>query len=380
MKISRAPFVFALLPLLMTSCSKEMDPATEAGNSLAPGSVAQPQFMADPGTALAVAGAVLDVAVKLKSLFGRSDDGRETRRQLAVIQAQNAEIINRLGQVLDILNNLGVIVQRSVREELLTHIRTTLGSNFQLYYETRAAEMEDPRSRSTAYQRYERDILPAIRPLARQIANREVYGFAHFNAVGHSMFIETWIARRLREPVAFRKQSGQFYKAYFGQVLDPTIAGSVGQRLAASIAQRDRLSTILDQADAVVASGRTWTATEVTRRTRCRGGERTTLIDVTRVVRGDRTAGYSVVEVSRGNQRNEDTCDYDGPRCRQCLALTDLSDPVDTGDQSAAGRADYWNAVRQVHSQVAGDVEVLSKTAETAKVYLEQADQLAVRG
>lgn len=340
----------------------------------------------DPATVLAVANGGLDVAIKLKQLFGSGDSGdREIRQRLRAIQQQNAQIIARLNQVLEILNNLGVIVSQSVRAELVEQQRAVVGSNLQLFYETYGAELDDTsaRARSIAYQRYERDLLPALRPLIRQFAeNTDHYGFGAFETVGQGMLAETWMARRIREPLAFRKQAGATYATYFTRVLDPQIANSVGGQLAAKSAQRNRLKAILDGADARVRGGFSITRRERTGTRPCRGGRITITHNITYTVQGDQAAGYRLVETARTGARedNSQCTTGDGPTCPMCLDNALLPDPVDNGDMTPQGRVAYWNAVRKHHVEVAHEVTALEAFARTAQTYLEVAQQVARGG
>jgi hypothetical protein len=333
---------------------------------------------------ITVATASFSIASSLKSLFGRSgNDNREIKRKLDALMAQNNQILQTLGQIVGILNNLGVTVRQNVRYELIFDKQTLLLSEVKQLVEVWSAEILDPAARRLAAERYKNDILPDVRDIRGQLMD-EGYGFAPADTIGSALLMELWMSRRLQEPMSYRREIGTTYVAYFDRTLNPVLEGSPAQALATATAQRDRMDAILDAAEARVGAGG-WTA-ETYRGTRSYTSGRTTYYTDYRTLQtalGNRTAGFSV------NVRDEVLREYrytePSEGCRRCLnfamfAAGDPGDPVDRSDATPAGRVHYWNQVRQTWLTASQNVEVLTKVVETMNVYRAEAERARVSG
>jgi hypothetical protein len=107
-----------------------------------------PLVPVDPVTAITITNGALDIAIKLKSLFGRGgNDSARILKDLAIIRKQNEIIIRQLAAVLDILSNLGVIVRMAVRDEIVQLIKDRLSVALIRFYETYHVEVEHPELR-----------------------------------------------------------------------------------------------------------------------------------------------------------------------------------------------------------------------------------------
>lgn len=331
----------------------------------------------DPATVLAVVGAGLEVAKKLKELFGKNSTGGNTRL-LAEIHSQNAQIITMLGQVLVILDNLGVTIRAGVRDELLNHIKVTLSVNFQRFYETWQAELASPAARRQAPARY-KEIQDISANLGRHFASHEAYGYAHFQTVGHAMLVEMWISHRLKEAKEFRRQAAKTYATYFEAVLNPDEIGSISAQLVAAQAQVARMDKILADADEFISKKPTWILPR-----RKISGDRMNWVtaEIERTITGNRTSGYLPKDRYINRRSEHERPAGGGPgggggigKKKDDLASLE-PDPVDTGDKSALGRIKYWNSVRTVYLKAVGEVQALEKSKETANIYKNIAQEI----
>lgn len=324
-----------------------------------------PLVPVDPVTAITVANGALDIAIKLKSLFGRDDDDSERiLKELAIIRRQNEIIIKQLAAVLEILNNLGVIVRKAVRDEIVQLIKDRLSVALLRFYETYHVDVEHPELRDQAKQKY-LALRPTFADLGRLIATGSTYGYGHFHTVGLSMIVEDWLSKRVGDAPAFRRQAAMTYIAYFDSALDVTDTGSIGAQLKALQEQSARLVDILDKADKKIREGFSQTWDYVTHR-----GSKTEYYQVTETVLGDRHAGYS----SRRTEKLVKTETEGGQNSGGVGGGTHfVPDPVDTWDNSVRGRTAYWNAVCTSLSVCRNDIRVLESAKEACEFYIEQA-------
>lgn len=327
----------------------------------------------DPATALAVAGAGLDVAIKLKQLFGKNSKGGDTKL-LADIQRQNAQIIRMLGEVLIILGNLGVTIRAGVRDELLNHIKETLKVAFGQFYDTWEAELKNPGDsivRVQATDKYKR-FHNTIADIGRQVASTESYGYAHFQTVGHAMLVEMWISHRVEEARAFRLEAAETYATYFETVLNPKEVGSVAAQLVAAQTQVARMDTILVNADNNAAG---YPKSEVVGQKTKQKGRTISYYDIVRTMAGDRISGYSYNDTSVLTKTERDRPEH--PFLSNQEALSQRTDPSDTGSKSIAGRVKYLNSVRAVYLAAKSEAEALEKSKDTASLYLDIAREIS---
>ncbi|BDU16924.1 hypothetical protein [Lysobacter auxotrophicus] len=317
----------------------------------------------DPVTAIAVTNGALDIAIKLKSLFGSRRDNAETKKMLGILIKQNAKIISQLNQVLAILNNLGVIVQQAVRTELATFLKDGISADLLSFYETYAVDVEHPELDKEVRSRYEA-ILPTFVRGGRQFTLSDTYGFGHFHTVGLAMVMEDWIRERLGQHITFRTQAMNTYIAYLERVIDPSEPGSVGAQLAVADAQIARLSALLDAADAKVRAGFTLKGRV---RWKTDGGwdiELTTF----HTAKGDRVTGYSV-----HSEEKETARERNNPHLAERVAG---ADPIDNGDKSVQGRVAYWNAIRAALAIAENDRRILLTSIAGANKYIEYGRQV----
>jgi hypothetical protein len=331
-------------------------------------------YAVDPGTALAVAANGLSAAASLKQLFGGTNPA-ETSRRLAAIQQQNTQMMAMLVQALSMLEQLGVTVGREVREQGTREIDTHLRADLQLFYENWQTELRNPSAARESERAY-RGLLPDIRTVSRRLADTETYGFGFFQTVGHGMLTETWLSGRLRESRQRRQEAAQTYMRYFERVLDTNVQGSVGSQLKANRDQAARMKAVLDAADASLTQQRSWVSDSRVSEGRC-----TTAYRTTTAISGDQRSGYEVsqnrVQIGRRNCEPADVrSDRGGGRAGLILLLWG-PDPVDNGDSSPGGRVSYWNEVRRIHQVATANAEILTKTADTARSYLEAARAIA---
>jgi len=318
----------------------------------------------DPVTAAAAANQALDVAVKLKSLFGGKKKD-ETAKRLAEIQRQNAQIISMMKQALAILENLGVTINKALLERSSAELNTNLRAQLQLVYENWQTELQDPRTARASIMAY-RGLIEDIRSVTRNFVDDQTYGFAYFQNIGEGMLAEIWLSNRLNEKPARRAELAKPYIAYFERVNNAEVPGSIGAQLKRASDVLARTNGVLDEADRSVASRYSTTTTSSTQQGICFYEYET----VHRVV-GDRSSGYSVVSKKRQTKRE---CEG-GPQHVPKSAAT-AQEPKDRGDMSAKGRAAYWNDIRVANVKAREEQEALQKYSQAAATYLEAAREL----
>lgn len=379
--------------LALTACAKtaEKDSNLETNQ-------AQPARLADDGTGanklaavpvdpLTATSAGLSIASSLKSLFGSNGerDLKKIRKQLGELAQQNRQILKTLADIVTILNSMGVTIRENVRLETIFNLEAAISGQGDQLYETWMAEIDDRRAQRQAINRYRDHILPRMRDLTHELMN-EGYGYSAFDSVGHGMLMEFWMSRRVGERAAFRRQAGTTYLAYFDRALDPTLAGTPGHALAEAVAQRDRMKSVLDAADAQIRAG---FSTSRDYDTFEQSGRRITerKIRETLSAAGDQSAGYKTVtttSVIRERTYNEPsetsgTC----PRCLQLdNAIKDAGaknmkslqpDPRDPGTNTPVAKVNYWNAVRRTFQSASKEAEALGKSNETLRIYQSEA-------
>ncbi|UKE47062.1 hypothetical protein [Xanthomonas cerealis] len=324
-----------------------------------------PLVPVDPVTAITITNGALDIAIKLKSLLGGGDDdSARILKELAIIRRQNEIIIKQLAAVLDILNNLGVIVRKAVRDEIVQLIKDRLSVALVRFYETYHVEVEHPELKEQATQKYAA-LRPTFADLGYLLATGRTYGYGHFHTVGLAMIVGDWLAMRLGDAPAFRRQALLTYIAYFEDALHPGEPGSIGAQLLSLRGQTDRLNTILDQADRKVADGFSRTFDQVKQER-----SKTYYYKVTEAAVGDRVKGYSV-------NRTETLVKTEfvgGQNAGGVGGGTHfMPDPVDTGDNSLKGRVSYWNAVSTALAVSQNDIRVLEAAKGACEFYIEHA-------
>jgi hypothetical protein len=329
-------------------------------------------FIQDPATTIAVIKGGLDVAIKLKELFGKKSGGANAKL-LANIQKQNAQIIKMLGEVLVILGNLGVTIRAGVRDELLNDIKVTLKVAFERFYDTWEVELNNPddaRIRDRATEQY-KTFYNTIADLGRKIATTESYGYAHFHTVGHAMLVEMWISQRLGEARDFRQQAARSYAKYFETVLNPTEAGSVAGQLIAAQEQVARMDKILVDADKTLEGYPADTVAK--RKVVGQKGLTTYYADIVRYLAGDREKGYSYrdVRIKEWSERE--------PSSRHFISTQDAiklrTDPT-IANNTVPGRVNYLNSVRTVYLAAKSEADALEKSKDTANIYLDAAREI----
>jgi hypothetical protein len=329
----------------------------------------------DPATiaaGAAVVSAVWTSATSIKSLF--FDDKNEGLKQrLRVIQAQNAQIIRLLGRVLEILDQLGVIVQQAVREEFrrngLRHLNTVCAE----LLDTRMAEADDSSYATAAAEEY-RQLLPVLSDRIRQLTQYEDFGYGLYDSVGHAMVMQLWIYKRLAIHPARLRQAGSTFVDYFTAVLDPQREGSVGWQLARTRAQHARLETILTGADKLSADR--FSMIVRSKVNIGKNGRTTYYADLKQTLTGSRETGYShVQEYVNRTQETSERPDHQNDHGHMKSITLPVPDPVDPGDGTPAGRASYFNAVRAAYNEVGLTIPVLAKAADCAALYRDVAQE-----
>jgi hypothetical protein len=384
LKCSRATAVMLLVVTLGTVVALPVASTTAAARIVSP-----PEQ--DPGTVITVVTTGLEIAGKFKSLFGKNPDSG-TRQRLDDIRAQNTTIIRQLGQVLDVLAGLGVTIRAGVRDELHRHLRETLTSHTQVFYEIWAGETTPQAYRQATY-RYRDEILPVIRPLGRQLASPESYGYAHFGMVGETMSIEMWISRRIDEAATIRREHARTYLTYFDRVVSPTEPGSVGAQLAAAQGQVARMDAVLAQADSFVRiTPSSIVQRNAVRRRYSRGTcDYEQRANLQRTITGNSNTRFShsdswvnVADVRVGCYR--DPGPPGGPHGRLRLlgaspfglmrdsTFIPQPDPV-LRDLSPASRVEYWNAAIEIRKRARDEVRALEITRNTAELFRQMAQE-----
>ena len=121
-------------------------------------------------------GAVIESIASIKQLFSSGSDLDQINRKIDELSRQNAEIINRLDAIVDVLNNLNVVVRSAVHDEFVNFLRSDISASMLLYYETVRALNNNPSYATTARVRFQEN-LGHLRRITRQISG---YGFASF--------------------------------------------------------------------------------------------------------------------------------------------------------------------------------------------------------
>lgn len=348
-----------------------------AAGEAAPDQRKMMMFAAPP---LAVAAAVFSIASSLKTLFGSRDSNRAIKQRLDQIIAQNQHIIQMLGEIVVILNNLGVIVRESVRLELIFDKQTALIGESRQLFDVWSAELVDGLARRQAEQRYRNDILPDVRDLANQLMDSG-YGFTPADTIGMAMMMEFWMSRRLGERRSFRRQTGETYVRYFDRALDPLGEGTPAKALAYATAQRDRMKAILDAADTRIGPNGWEVETFRGRRERVNG--RTTYYTEYRILQtatGNQQTGY---RAAAREQVLRQWTERDG-ECIRCFVGAapppGVTDPPDNTGPTPTGRVAYWNSVRETHSAAVAEVELFTRVNDTLRFYREQAEEARSNG
>lgn len=381
---------------MVSACQRADDPVSPPP-SPPPESISSAKaIMVEPIT---VAAATFSIAASLKSLFSESISGsdiRRIRKQLDEIAAQNRAILETLGQIVGVLNNMGVIVRENVRYEAIFGKQADLMSESRQLFEAWTAEMDDRRARPQAEARYRNDILPDVRDTTRSLMD-EGYGYTAFDTVGQGMLMEFWMSWRIGERRSIRQSVASSYLTYFNRALDPTLEGTPGHAHALAVAQRDRLKPILDAADARIgASG--WAAVAREYQTVSRRGRVSTYQNIreTHRVTGNQNDGYTLAvenTVLRTWTETEPN-DRTGPNCGRCgglafaaeaEAVSDrnkalLPDPADPGTDTPAARESYWNAVRQAWIRARSEADTLTQVRTTLTLYRDQAQSVQRSG
>lgn len=344
------------------------------------------KMMAVP-PALAVAAAVFSIASSLKSLFGSRESPSGIKRRLDEIIAQNRQILQTLGEIVTILNNMGVVVRENVRFEMIFDKQSALIGESRQLFEAWSAELVDSRARRQAAQRYQNDILPDIRDTTRQLMEPG-YGFTAADTVGAGMMMEFWMSQRLGERRSYRREIGATFAGYFNRSLDATADGTPAKALAEAVAQRDRLKPILDAADERIGpSG--WTAEThraVRHRTISSRSTEYTRFRILETATGNQSTGYSVASREEILRRWVETepreGDCHGPRCLKANFGADPArgDPPDTSGPSPTGRVTYWSAVRTAYLAAVADVELLTRVNDTLRFYRDEAEGVRMNG
>jgi PAS domain-containing protein len=331
--------------------------------------------------ALAVAASVFSIASSLKSLFGGRGSDSGVKQRLDQIIAQNQQILRTLGEIVVVLNNLGVIVRENVRFELIFDKQTALIGQIRQLFEAWSAELVDRRARRQVERRYQVDILPEFRDITRQLMNAG-YGFTAADTVGMGMLAEFWLSRRLAERRSIRRETAETYLAFFDRALDATETGTPARQLADAIAQRDRMKVILDAADARI--GTTGWTVQTGRGTRSRtNGRRTTYTDyvVLQTATGSQTTQYAYSQHERVVREREEFIDNGGGPSHgggPHNKLVESGDPRDPGGSTPAARVPYWNAVRTTYLAALDNVDVLTRINETMRFYRTEADSVRI--
>lgn len=362
--------------LILGACQSQEHAAT--GKSNKP-SQPEKRFVSvdsvDPVTAVKVTAALFTIATGIKDLFF-DKSSRDIKRRLNQLRAQNSEIIRLLGEVLSVLNGLGVVVQRAVREEFQSKTLRDLNTAFVGVIQNRLAETEDATYASEAEAEY-RLLLWSIRSLSGDLARYQDFGFGLFDWVGHGMMLELWLYERLGTHFARVRQAANGFVEYFDAVLDPTLENSLGAQLAKARARRDRFDELLMEADALAAQ---LAGVIVKRRVQTgKKGRITYYADVQQTLTGSRAAGYSyrqeyvnptsVEAPSPGGNVSSDRGGSQGGINKNKL----VPDPVDNGDRTPAGRASYFNAVRAAYAGLMQEMPALENAARSAQLYLDAA-------
>lgn len=343
--------------------------------------------LAEASAAFGAAQQGLEVAEKLKALFGGNKDD-ETAKRLKEIQAQNNKIMKMMARALDILENLGVTINTSLAERSSAELNTELRAQIKLANENWSTELRNPSllTRYRSKQAY-RQILVEVRGITRRFVEDQIYGFAYFQNIGEGMLYESWLSRRTDESDTRREQLAKEYIGYFERVLNPAIAGSVAAQLKAAQAQADRTAKILDEADATVATGKAVQRTHYEISGIC-----STPVTTYEKVIGNRSNAYKI-EITQNRGKRECT-GGEGPgggfggvhallsdktlqgSNTKPLLTPIIPDPIDNQDSSLRGRAKYWNDVRAVNATAAEQARVLQTYSQVARVYLEAAQTI----
>lgn len=403
----RSIAAFILPVILLGSCKQvENDRAGEAPDESALASPnesalvasnaksmgANKAMMVDPVTAVS---AGLSIASSLKSLFGKNADNRDLKaikRKLNEISAQNTQILQTLGEIVAVLNNLGVTIRQNVRLETIFEKQARLMGEARQLTDVRIAELEDRRAQRQAAQRYRNDILPDVRDVTRQLMD-EGYGYSAYDTVGQGMMMEFWMSRRLGERSALRRNDAGAFLAYFTRAMSPEVEGAPGKLLADATAQRDRLKQVLDAADARIGASGWEVMTRNHQRSRS-SGRRTDYEQVNdyEKVSGNQRDGYRLSRREEVVRRWSVTEPSDiGPRCPMCNVLEANAeraapankalapDPMSGADTPAA-RSGYWNAVRAAMIAAEKEISIWSKVSEALRLYRSEAEAVSQSG
>ena len=327
---------------------------------------------------LTIAAGTLSIAASLKSLFSGDDaDISSLKRKLDAVRAQNQVTHDLLRQVLGILKGLGVTVREAVKEENIVLMQAQLQSEITQFYETYDAELQDRRARPDARRRYETEIIGDVQNISTTLM-QPAYGFGAANTVGHGMVLDLWMARRIGWQRNLIGNRAKTYRGYFEQALDEKVADSPAAKLAEARARRERLQTVLTEADRIVGTTG-WS--KVTRRftdgRSDRGCWLSFTVTITETASGDQAKGYSgSTSRTESDQRRE--CQNPDDNCRFCSITLSLplevdkfsSDPTRPQSETPVVMAEYWNAVLASRRAAEADIEVLTKINDALKEYL----------
>lgn len=388
--------------LVLTSCNQTdkiaNNQAAQVESAQSPAGVNKMSSMAviDPLTATS---AGLSIASSLKSLFSSNSgerDLKKIRKQLGEIQQQNRQILTTLGEIVTILNNLGVTIRENVRLEQVFNLEASISGQGDQLYETWIAELDDRRAQRQAADRYRSHILPEVRNLTHELMN-EGYGYSAFDSVGHGMLMELWMSRRTGERASFRQQAGGTYAAYFDRALNSATPGTPGYALAQAVAQRDRMKAILDSADSRIAAGYSMNR-DYDARPHTSGDGRTTTyrrMRETKSAKGNQNDGYTLSVTTTVLSQRVEREPPDRPHCGMCIQLDNANKAADLAKAGSATKSlapdptptngtpeamvNYWNAVRATLQQSSKEAEALGKTNETLRIFQAEA-RLAQQG
>lgn len=328
---------------------------------------------------LAVAASIVSIASGLKNLFGGSDaDYKPVLEGIARLEQQNGKILTLLTRALAILENIDVIVAREVRDGFLVDLRTDISSSMELWRETAAALVKDPRYRSEATKTFEKLYEDQFRRLSRKIAG---YGPGIFPTYGELMGYEYTTGRFLKRNKAEREAAFEQYVNRFNEFLDPKRPDSIEAAYIRTGELVRQINSGLDAADADLARNRIFTLERGHKFSKSCGpgmmGQRTWKQDHMARVDGDRKAGYSSSDYWGPKYDEDEYCEPRDHFCRLCFALNQIRSeatkavaaalPPDPGWADPAAKAVWLNGLRGMEAAANSDFE-LAKAARAGAI------------
>jgi hypothetical protein len=176
----------------------------------------------DPGTVIAA----IETGKKIYDLFNKKKGKKD--EMIAYMKKEFAAIKKLLGQVLNELEELKVLVNSQIRDFTVNNLDSVI-KIFNESYDTwwKYSNRDD----------IKREVAETYSKLKEYVRVAEQYGYAHFNTIWVAVMYEYTILDYYGRPKTERVEILKGHQQYFQEALNPGIAGSIVNSLNATAGQ-----------------------------------------------------------------------------------------------------------------------------------------------